>query len=520
MTFTEWFIFFLVIQVIHFLGTWKLYVKAGRQAWEAAIPVYNAIILMKIINRPWWWVILLFIPIVNLLMFPVVWVETIRSFGKNSRLDTILVIITLGLYIFYVNYATDVEYIEDRSLKPRTTAGEWISSIVFAIIAATLVHTYVMQPYTIPSSSLEKTLLIGDFLFVSKFHYGARVPMTTVALPMVHDTIPFTNSKSYLFNDNIEKKETSWKNKLQLPYMRLPGFQKIKRNDIVVFNQPADTLLDMNKFNPDRNYYKPIDKKTNLVKRCVAIAGDSLEIRDGYIYINGERTTYNDRAKIQYNFNVNTGGQAISQTALANRYNVREGGRMQNGNYFLTLTDEEAALIAKNPAVKSVTKSMQPKGRDGGVFPHVPSLGWNTDNFGPIYIPKKGETVKLTKESLPFYKRLIREYEGNNLIINGDEILINGKDADSYTFKQDYYWMMGDNRQNSLDARAWGFVPFDHVVGKPVLIWMSWEGWSPRWERFFTTVGGNGKPVSYFKWFIGLVVLWFVFDFFRKRRKK
>jgi len=520
MNFTEWFIFFLVIQVVHFLGTWKLYVKAGRQAWEAAIPVYNAVVLMKIINRPWWWVILLFIPIVNLLMFPVVWVETIRSFGKNSRLDTILVILTFGLYIYYVNYAADVAYIKDRSLRPRSTAGEWISSIVFAIIAATLVHTYVMQPYTIPSSSLEKTLLIGDFLFVSKFHYGARVPMTTVALPMVHDTIPFTKNKSYLFDDDIEKKETSWKNKLQLPYMRIPGFQKIERNDIVVFNQPADTLLDMNDFYPDRNYYKPIDKKTNLVKRCVAIAGDSLEIRDGYIYINGDRTTYNDRAKIQYNFTVNTGGQAISQAALAGRYNVREGGRMQDGNYFLTLTDDEAALIAKNPAVKSITKSMQPKGRDGGVFPQVPSLGWNTDNFGPIYIPKKGETVKLTKQSLPFYKRLIREYERNNLIINGDEILINGKDADSYTFKQDYYWMMGDNRQNSLDARRWGYVPFDHVVGKPVLIWMSWEGSSPRWERFFTTVGGNGTPVSYFKWFVGLLVLWFGFDFFRKRRRK
>lgn len=544
MTFTEWFVFFLTIQVIHFLGTWKLYVKAGRQAWEAAIPVYNAVVLMKIINRPWWWVILLFIPVVNLLMFPVVWVETIRSFGRNSRMDTILVILTLGLYIFYVNYAIDVEYVEERSLKPRTTAGEWISSIVFAIIAATLVHTYVMQPYTIPSSSLEKTLLIGDFLFVSKFHYGARVPMTTVAFPMVHDTIPaipvpFTDIKltkkfkSYLFSDDITKKKTSWKNKLQSPYMRLPGFQRIKRNDIVVFNQPADTLLDMNDFNPDRNYYKPIDKKTNLVKRCVAIPGDSLEIRDGYIYINGERTSYPDRAKIQYNFFVNTEGKTISESVLLNRYNVREGVRNKETGrlvlfenekneigYQLTLTDDEAALISKNPAVKSVTKTIQPKGSDGDVFPHVPSLGWNIDNFGPIYIPKKGETVKLTKESMPFYKRLIREYEGNNLRIKGDEYLINGKDANSYTFKQDYYWMMGDNRQNSLDARAWGYVPFDHVVGKPVLIWMSWEGSSPRWERFFTTVGGSGKPISYFKWFIGLVVLWFVFDFIRKRRRK
>jgi len=524
MTLTHWFIFLLIIQIIHFLGTWKLYVKAGRQAWEAAIPIYNALVLMKIINRPKWWVILLFIPIVNLFMFPIIWVETIRSFGRNSRADTILVIITFGLYIYYVNYLLDVKYVEERSIKPRSAAGEWISSIVFAIIAATLVHTYFMQPYTIPSSSLEKTLLIGDFLFVSKFHYGARVPMTTIAAPMVHDTIPLLKKKSYLFDDDISKKKTSWLNKLQLPYLRIPGFQKIERNSIVVFNQPADTLLDMNDFQPDRNYYKPIDKKTNLVKRCVAVAGDSLEIRDGYIYINGERTKYNDRAKIQYNFFVNTGGKGINPTSLRNRYNVREGGVMPDGTYRLTLTDTEAAKIAKNPAVINITKSMQPKGVDSGVFPQIPSLGWNTDNFGPIYIPKKGATVRLTKESLPFYKRIIREYEGNDLIIKGNDILINGKDVNSYTFKQDYYWMMGDNRQNSLDARAWGYVPFDHVVGKPVLIWFSWETNEKgikkvRWDRLFTTVGGNGEPVSYFKFFIGALLLWFIIDFFRKRKK-
>jgi len=524
MTFIEWFVFILIIQLVHFLGTWKLYVKAGRQAWEAAIPVYNAIVLMKIINRPKWWVFLLFIPIINLLMFPVIWVESIRSFGKNKRLDTLLVLITLGFYIYYINYMTDVSYVEDRSLNPRTAAGEWLSSIVFAIIAATLVHTYFMQPYTIPSSSLEKSLLIGDFLFVSKFHYGARVPMTTVAAPMVHDTLPFINQKSYLFSDDITKKESSLLNKLQLPYLRLPGFQKIKRNSIVVFNQPADTLLDMNDFNPDRTYYKPIDKKTNLVKRCVAIAGDSLQIIDGYIFINGKRTELPDRAKPQYNFIVNTGGQSISRTSLINRYGVREGGQMQNGNYFLTLTDDEAARIAKNPSVKSVTKTIQQKGVDGDVFPHVPSLGWNTDNFGPIYIPKKGATVKLDKESFPFYKRIIREYEHNNLIVNGNEILINGEIADTYTFKQDYYWMMGDNRQNSLDARAWGYVPFDHVVGKPVLIWLSWETNGKginkiRWDRMFTTVGGSGEPVSYFKYFLFLLAGWFVFDFIRKRKK-
>lgn len=226
---TQWIIFILVIQVIHFLGTWKLYVKAGRKPWEAAIPIYNGIVLMKIINRPWWWVLLLFIPIINLLMFPVVWVETIRSFGKNSLVDTWLVILTLGLYIYYINYAEDVQYIEDRSLKPKTGLGEWVSSIVFAIVAATFVHTYFIQPYVIPTGSLERTLRVGDFLFVSKFHFGARVPMTTLAAPMVHDTLPVLKTRSYLADVNPETYKTSWINKLQLPYMRLPGFEKVEK---------------------------------------------------------------------------------------------------------------------------------------------------------------------------------------------------------------------------------------------------------------------------------------------------
>ena len=456
-------------------------------------------------------------------MFPVIWVETIRSFGRNSKMDTILVILTLGLYIYYVNYILDVAYIEDRSLHPKTGAGEWISSIVFAIIAATLVHTYFMQPYTIPTSSLEKTLLVGDFLFVSKFHYGARVPMTTVAAPMVHDTIPaipvpFTGIK-------LTKKFRSYLNKPQLPYFRIPGFQKIERNDIVVFSWPVDTVEQFFK-KTNRRIRKPIDKKSNYVKRCVAIAGDSLEIKDGYVYINGERTKLPDRAKPQYKFYVNTGGQQLSRNMISNRYQVRDGewGQMQDGNYIINLTDQEAAQLAKNPSVKGITKIIDPKGTDGQVFPNVVSLGWNKDNFGPIYIPEKGKSVKLDKESLPFYKKIITEYEKNTLIVNGDEILINGKDVDSYTFKQNYYWMMGDNRHNSEDARYWGYVPFDHVVGKPVFIWMSWNSSGKglnkiRWERMFTTVGGSGKPVSYLYYFLGVLGLWFVYDFFRKRKK-
>ena len=229
MTIFQWVLLFLAVQLIHFGGTWRLYQKAGKKTWEAVVPIYNAVILMDIIRRPRWWVILLFIPIINLMLFPVIWVETLRSFGKNSAVDTALGLISFGLYTYRINYDKNATYINDRSLVPRTWFGEWINALLFAVIAATLVHNYFIQPYIIPTGSLEKTLLIGDFLFVSKFHYGARSPMTAVAFPMVHDTLPLVRSRSYL-------------NYPQLPYFRLPGFQNIERNEIVVFSWPADTV--------------------------------------------------------------------------------------------------------------------------------------------------------------------------------------------------------------------------------------------------------------------------------------
>ena len=572
MNVTQWIIFFLIIQGIHGLATWKLYIKAGRKAWEAFIPVYNAVILMKIINRPWWWTILLFLPIVNLIMFPVVWVETARSFGKSSTLDTFLAIVTLGFYNFYLNYVADVKHVENRALIASSSAGDWISSILFAIVAATIVHTYVMQPFVIPSSSLEKTLLVGDFLFVSKFHYGARVPMTTVGLPMVHDSIPKTKTKSYLFNDKYEERNTSWINKLQLPYMRLPGFDNITRNEIVVFNQPADTLLDMNDFTPDRNYYKPIDKKTNLVKRCVGIAGDTLEIKAGHVYINGEKNVLPDRARLQFFYNVKTKGdirqlfskyeitessgyetyyienkyledpkimdfinasqdinlQVINRDSLKTevsgtitpRFYQRLGMSVAKTNYIGNMTEELAAKVAKDPSVISLEK-VNSETPDARLFPQDSEYTFTADNFGPIYIPKKGETLDLTIKNYPLYKRVIGEYERNTITSRGNQILINGEVATSYTFKQDYYWMMGDNRQNSIDSRYWGFVPFDHVVGKPVLVWMSFDTIKKkiRWDRLFTTVHGTGEKTSYLIPVLVLIAGLIGFNRFRKRKK-
>ncbi len=515
MSWTGWFIFFLVVQLIHFAGTWKLYQIAGRKAWEAAVPVYNAVVLMKIINRPWWWTILLFVPIVNLIMFPVVWVETLRSFGRNSTTDTILGIVTFGLYIYYINYTQNVVHIKERSLKPRTSTGEWVSSILFAVVAATIVHTYFMQPFTIPSSSLEKTLLVGDFLFVSKFHYGARTPMTPVAFPMVHDTIPLVNTKSYL-------------SKPQIPYFRIPGFQEIERNDIVVFNWPVDTLIDIRPGSMRGSVQKPIDKKSNYVKRCVGMPGDSLEVRDGYVFINGKQNDLPDRAKIQFSYLVRTNGQ-LNPEMLHNRYNITDQYQYENNTYFFAaISDELLKMLKNNPNVVEVKVFHNEKDQwDDSIFPYNQNYQWNNDFFGPVYIPKAGVNVKITPESIPFYKRIIEVYEGseigieNKITQSGTEVLLNGKAITDYTFKMDYYWLMGDNRNNSQDARSWGFVPFNHVVGKPVFIWMSWDGVNKRvrWERLFTTVGGSGKPVSYLMYFVIAVIGWFAFDFYRKRKK-
>jgi signal peptidase I len=553
MTLLQWFIFFLVVQVIHFAGTWRLYEKAGRKRWEAAVPVYNAIVLMQIIHRPKWWVILLFIPVVNLIMIPVVWVQTLQAFGKRSTTDMIIGIVTLGFYIYVINYDDKTTYNPEKEMADST-----LGSLLFAVVVATIVHTYIMQPFTIPTASLEKTLLVGDFLFVSKFNYGARTPMTPVAAPMVHDSIPVVNTKSY----------SDWP---QLPYFRLPGFEKIEKNDIVVFNWPIDTV----KFFGDTKTVglrKPIDKKSNYVKRCVGTPGDNLSIKDGLVYINGKELKLSDRASVQYRFIVETKGDVRSlqmkevwpfykikkelwddqrvqdffrqKDVQAHLYEASRDSAMVEVTGFIgldamtklsmqplmnkgliNLTFAKRDELKKDPAVIDIKQFYYPGTRE--IFPHSKPQ-WSVDNMGPIYIPEAGKQVDLNAETLPFYKMIITEYEKNKLEVIGGQILINGQPANSYTFKQDYYWMMGDNRHNSEDSRFWGFVPADHIVGKPVFVWMSidqnesWKniGKKIRWDRMFTTVGGDGEPVSYFKYFLGALVIWFGYSYFRKRRNK
>ena len=533
MEISGWLIFILLVQVIHGIGTWKLYVKAGRKAWEAFVPVYNGIVLMQIINRPKWWILLLFIPVINLFLFPIIWIETLRTFGKKSTADMVFGVVTLGLYIAYVNYTHETTYHANRDLKAPNKTMDTLGSISFAVVVATLVHTYFIQPYTIPTSSLEKTLLVGDFLFVSKMHYGPRIPMTTVAAPMVHDTIPIIKSRSYL-------------NKPQLPYIRIPGFEEIKNNDIVVFNWPADTVRKF--FVKEKGVIKPRDKKSNYVKRCVGIPGDELEIKNGYVYIDGKQNSLPDRAKLQFRYKIvskssfvkrDNSGRYLNQPSafVSSHFDISDIyiSDIDRKNKIIThiaqLTDEAYQKVKNNPNVIEVEKLNVEEGTwNQSTFPQDPRFKWNTKFFGPITIPEAGESTEITIENIALYKRIIEVYEGsefgiqNKISLSGTQVKLNGKILTEYTFLQDYYWMMGDNRDNSQDARMWGFVPFNHVVGKPVFIWMSWdsnaEGFMNkiRWERLFTTVGGEGKPVSYFIYFVVLLGAWFIFDFFRKRK--
>lgn len=513
MTLSQWFIFFLTVQLVHFIGTWKLYVSAGRKSWEAAIPVYNAIVLLKIIGRPTWWTVLLFLPIINLIIFPVIWVETLSCFGKNTTKDKVLAVATFGLYIAYVNYTQKLNYVADRSNEPVNKTADTISSLLFAIVVATFVHTYFIQPFTIPTSSLEKSLLVGDFLFVSKVNYGARTPMTTVALPMVHDTIPLTKKKSYL----------TWP---ELPYFRLPGFQNIERNDIVVFNWPIDTVYkfrDQSGLRVD----KPIDKKSNYVKRCVGVPGDQLEIKDGIVFVNGKELILPERARPQFSYKVALDGKTpIDFEYLLNDMDITDGAGFMDAEkrdtlFIAALTATNAERLQHIPGITGVQKIIS-KEVEPGIFPHINK--WNRDNFGPIYIPQQGKTVPLNLETLPFYKAIITDYEKNILQVTGSEIRINGKIATSYTFQQNYYWMMGDNRHNSEDSRYWGYVPENHVVGKPTFIWMSYDSNGKglkkiRWDRLFTTVSGEGQPQSYFKFFLFALVAYFIGEYFWKKKK-
>ena len=376
---------------------------------------------------------------------------------------------------------------------------EWVSAIVFATIAATLIHLFVFQLYVIPTSSMEKSLLIGDYLYVSKVAYGPQVPNTPLSFPFVHHTMPFSQTKK------------SFSECIKWPYHRLKGLGQVERNDVVVFNFPAgDTVLLENQavtyYDVLREYQRefgeiegrrrlnedytvisrPVDKRENYVKRCVGIPNDTIRIIDTELFVNGEKQI--DLPGKQYIYFVQS-SSPITQYAIDNLGITEWNG--SGSYYYMTMTEEAAAKVKAMPNVTSVTR-YNVKTPSADIFPGDGIYGWTQDNFGPLWIPAKGSTVALTTDNLPLYKRIIEVYEGNKLRVDPDgTIYINDKPATSYTFRMNYYWMMGDNRHNSADSRFWGFVPEDHIVGKASFVWFSRDkvnGEGIRWNRIFKKI--------------------------------
>ena len=359
---------------------------------------------------------------------------------------------------------------EKKPKKKKSEVRSWIDAIGFAVIAATILRTFLIEAYTIPTSSMEKSMLIGDFLFVSKVAYGPRVPMTPIAFPLVHHTMPIGNGKSYT-------------EAIKLPYHRMKGLGEIKRNDCVVFNWPAETLG------------RPVDKKENYVKRCVGVPGDKIELIDAQLMVNDAPQEEPEGMKKQWHYNVSTKGTGLNPNILYEKYDITEGGYGRNKNeYNLTLTNESRDAIQNFTNVTSVKRQYEKGGIYADyIFPHDKNFKWNVDNFGPITVPAAGETVSITTENLSIYKDIIERYENNKLEVVAGEIYINDKVATTYTFAMDYFWMMGDNRHNSADSRFWGFVPENHIVGKALFVWMSWDKNAKglkkiRWNRLFSSV--------------------------------
>lgn len=534
----------IIVYLLIIAGAYRLFEKAGEKGWKALIPLYNFYVWLKIIDRPWWWLLLVIIPGVGFLMIMIMSVQLAKAFGKRTTGELVIAALVPFIYLPYLGFSKDVKFVgpEDKAKLPRSSSREWLDAIVFAVIAATVIRTFFIEAFTIPTPSMEKTLMVGDYLFVSKLSYGPKLPNTPLSFPFAHHTLPLTkNTKSYV----------EW---MKLPYLRLPGFGKVENNDIVVFNFPEGDTVVLNRqeqsyyslirthgrdrvtnpnFRPDDGsdipmgdiIVRPVDKRENYIKRCVAIPGDEIRIKDGELIVNGKQSYRAPTMQIYYRVNstqVNTG--TMTKMMRDMDVNEREWGTIQNGDYYINLPDDKLGTIRNLPGTTAAKAYDSTSFYDPSTFPHHPKYRWNKDNFGPLKIPKKGETVQLDTSNLPLYQRIIDLYEENDLKVENGKIFINGAPATSYTFKMDYYFMMGDNRHNSLDSRFWGFVPEDHIVGKAVFVWMSISQKDYqdkfRMERFFAFVHNDGLSRSYFTIFLIIAGGITVFFWWYNNRKK
>ena len=384
----------------------------------------------------------------------------------------------------------------------QTAVVEWVDAIIFAIVAATFIRLFFIEAYTIPTSSMEKSMMVGDYLFVSKTAYGPKMPNTPISFPFVHNTMPLLGSLP------------SYSRLIQYPYRRIAGTGKIKNDDVVVFNFPEGDTVSV-RLQESSNYYelvrmygrdqvwgdkrtfgdiiyRPVDKRENYIKRCIAIPGDSLKIVKGVVFVNGK--AQKEIPGIQYKYLITTNGSPINDNILEKLEITRSEIEGSDSRYIFSLTAEQVKKLADLKFIHSIERYILSSDKiNPDLFPNDPKYGWNLDNFGPLWIPQKGTTINLNLANLPLYKRIIAVYEENDLKIRDNIIYINGTPASTYTFKMDYFWMMGDNRYNSADSRYWGFVPEDHVVGKASFVWLSLDKNKSflsgiRWKRIFTSV--------------------------------
>ena len=504
-----YFISFLLVFLPSF-GLAKMFQKAGVEQWKAFIPFYNTWVMQGLAKRPKHWVFWQFIPVVGWFITPGIFIEFVKLFGRFTFGEHTLAALFAPFYFPYLGYSPKIHYVgpEGARLYKKSAWREWVDAAIFAIVAATLIRTFIFEAYTIPSGSMEKTLLINDFLFVSKFAYGPRIPNTPLSIPFIHNYIPGTKAKSY-------------STLVQLPYIRWFA-SPVKRGDVVVFNFPAgDTVINDPDFQsktpyydvkriaanpgyPDAEKYKfynyvlsnpgeypvvkhPSDKSDNYIKRCVGIAGDWIQVINNQVKANGQMEP--DPTRSRMNYKVSTTVPSLDAEVLKEEYDVDFDKDVyptgQPGTYYLWLTAEARDKMSKNGLAKLILPNTDID--DTQVFPYDSIHKWSRNNFGPIWIPKKGASLTLTPENYSLYERAIRVYEHNQLEMKNGKFILNGNEVTSYTFKMNYYWMMGDNRLESQDSRYWGFVPEDRIVGRASIIWFSWDG-GPRWNRLLRSV--------------------------------
>ncbi len=499
-------IIFIVAALGWHIGLYGMFKKAGIEGWKALVPFYNTWCMVEKMELRNFWFFLQFIPIAG--QFITIWITIrfVEHFGRFGVGHHALTVLLPFLYFPYLGFSPNERYAGKKVVDnyKKSAAREWIDAAAFAIVAATIIRTFVFEAYTIPTPSMEKTLLVNDFLFVSKSSYGPRIPNTPVAMPFVHHTLPIVNTKSY-------------SEVIKIPYTRWFA-SSVKRNDVVVFNFPVnDTLInDEVNFGSRTTYYqavrdmgrekvwndygniiitRPVDKRENFIKRAVAVGGDVLQVINGKVFISGK--SYDDfpASEHYYIMSMPPNGYIDADVLKDMGISVREsqGDLQQHSDrtYLVNVTNIEKTTL-QLPAGYNLTpfisEANTPYNSSAQLFPYYDTAHkWSVDNYGPLLVPGKGTTIELTPDNIIKYQRCIEVYEGNKFENRGGKIFINGQPASTYSFKMNYHFMMGDNRHNSLDSRYWGFVPEDHVVGKASLIWFSWEG-GPRWNRLFSSI--------------------------------